>query len=108
MTQLLKVADVTMRFGGIVALDGVTFSIASGRIAGLIGPNGAGKTTLFNCLSRLYRPARGDIRLDGRSLGDCTAFDIAGLGIGRTFQSPTLFDSMSVLDNVKEIGRAHV
>src|ERR1051326_7154919 len=106
MTQLLEVADVTMRFGGIVALDGVTFSIASGRIAGLIGPNGAGKTTLFNCLSRLYRPARGDIRLQGRSLADCTEFDIAGLGIGRTFQSPTLFDSMSVLDNVKVGGHA--
>src|ERR1051326_875263 len=106
MTQLLEVADVTMRFGGIVALDGVTFSIASGRIAGLIGPNGAGKTTLFNCLSRLYRPARGDIRLQGRSLADCTEFDIAGLGIGRTFQSPTLFDSMSVLDNVKVGGYA--
>ena len=104
--QLLEVANVTMRFGGIVALEGVTFSIAAGRIAGLIGPNGAGKTTLFNCLSRLYRPAHGDIRLQGRSLADCTAFDIAGLGIGRTFQSPTLFDSMSVLDNVKVGGHA--
>jgi len=104
--QLLEVADVTMRFGGIVALDGVTFSIAAGRIAGLIGPNGAGKTTLFNCLSRLYRPVRGDIRLQGRSLADCAAFDIAALGIGRTFQSPTLFDSMSVLDNVKVGGHA--
>ena len=104
--QLLEVADVTMRFGGIVALDGVTFSIAAGRIAGLIGPNGAGKTTLFNCLSRLYRPAHGDIRLNGRSLADCAAFDIAALGIGRTFQSPTLFDSLSVLDNVKVGGHA--
>jgi branched-chain amino acid transport system ATP-binding protein len=104
--QLLEVADVTMRFGGIVALDGVTFSVATGRIAGLIGPNGAGKTTLFNCLSRLYRPAHGDIRLNGRSLNDCTPSDIAALGIGRTFQSPTLFDSMSVLDNVKVGGHA--
>jgi branched-chain amino acid transport system ATP-binding protein len=99
--QLLEVANVTMRFGGIVALDGVTFAVAAGRIAGLIGPNGAGKTTLFNCLSRLYRPAHGDIRLNGRSLNDCAPSDIAGLGIGRTFQSPTLFDSLSVLDNVK-------
>jgi branched-chain amino acid transport system ATP-binding protein len=99
--RLLEVADVTMRFGGIVALDGVTFSVAPGRITGLIGPNGAGKTTLFNCLSRLYRPAHGDIRLNGRSLAACAPADIAGLGIGRTFQSPTLFDSLSVLDNVK-------
>ena len=73
----------------------------AGRIVGLIGPNGAGKTTLFNCLSRLYRPARGDIRLNGQSLRRCAASDIAALGIGRTFQASTLFTSMSVLDNVK-------
>jgi len=99
--QLLEIADVTMRFGGIVALDAVNFSVKKGRIVGLIGPNGAGKTTLFNCLSRLYRPAHGDIRLNGRSLGRCAPSDIAALGIGRTFQAPTLFASMSVLDNVK-------
>jgi len=98
---LLTIADVTMRFGGIVALEAVTFSASEGRIVGLIGPNGAGKTTLFNCLSRLYRPMRGDIRLKGRSLGRCAPSDIAALGICRTFQSPTLFASMSVLDNVK-------
>jgi len=98
---LLAIADVTMRFGGIVALEAVTFSVSEGRIVGLIGPNGAGKTTLFNCLSRLYRPMRGDIRLKGRSLGRCAPSDIAALGICRTFQSPTLFASMSVLDNVK-------
>jgi len=98
---LLEIDDVTLRFGGIVALDGVTFSVAQGRIVGLIGPNGAGKTTLFNCLSRIYRPHRGDIRLNGRSLRRCAASDIAALGVGRTFQSPALFDSMSVIDNVK-------
>jgi branched-chain amino acid transport system ATP-binding protein len=98
---LLEIVDLNMRFGGIVALEGVNFSVASGRIAGLIGPNGAGKTTLFNCLSRLYRPMRGDIRLNGRSLNRCAASDIAALGVGRTFQAPTLFGSMSVLDNVK-------
>jgi branched-chain amino acid transport system ATP-binding protein len=98
---LLEIADVTMRFGGIVALEGVTFAIAAGRIVGLIGPNGAGKTTLFNCLSRLYRPVRGDIRLNGHSLQRCAPSDIAALGVGRTFQAPTLFASMSVLDNVK-------
>jgi len=98
---LLQIDDVTMRFGGIVALDGVSFSVPRGRIVGLIGPNGAGKTTLFNCLSRLYRPNCGDIRLDGRSLSRCAASDIAALGIGRTFQAPALFESMSVIDNVK-------
>ena len=90
-----------MRFGGIVALDAVSFSVDKGRIVGLIGPNGAGKTTLFNCLSRLYRQVRGDIRLNGQSLRRCAPSDIAALGVGRTFQAPTLFASMSVLDNVK-------
>jgi len=98
---LLEIADVTMRFGGIVALEAVTFSVRKGRIVGLIGPNGAGKTTLFNCLSRLYRQMHGDIRLNGQSLGRCAPSDIAALGVGRTFQAPTLFTSMSVLDNVK-------
>jgi branched-chain amino acid transport system ATP-binding protein len=98
---LLEIDGVTMRFGGIVALEGVTFSVARGRIVGLIGPNGAGKTTLFNCLSRLYLPERGDIRLNGRSLRRCAASDIAALGVGRTFQNPALFGSMSVIDNVK-------
>ena len=98
---LLEIADLTMHFGGIVALEGVTFAVAAGRIVGLIGPNGAGKTTLFNCLSRLYRPVRGDIRLNGRSLQHCKPSDIAASGIGRTFQAPTLFASMSVVDNVK-------
>jgi branched-chain amino acid transport system ATP-binding protein len=99
--HLLEIADLTMRFGGIVALEGVTFSVDKGRIVGLIGPNGAGKTTLFNCLSRLYRQVRGDIRLNGQSLRRSAPSDIAALGVGRTFQAPTLFASMSVLDNVK-------
>jgi branched-chain amino acid transport system ATP-binding protein len=98
---LLEIASVAMHFGGIVALDDVSFTVARGRIVGLIGPNGAGKTTLFNCLSRLYRPARGDIRLNGRTLRGCAPSDIAALGVGRTFQASTLFASMSVLDNVK-------
>jgi len=100
-SPLLEIARLAMHFGGIVALDDVTFSVAKGRIVGLIGPNGAGKTTLFNCLSRLYRPAQGDIRLSGQSLRRCAPADIAALGIGRTFQASTLFASMSVLDNVK-------
>ena len=103
---LLEIAQLTMRFGGIVALENVSFTVSNGRIAGLIGPNGAGKTTLFNCLSRLYRSERGDIRLNGRSLRRCAASDIAAIGIGRTFQSPALFASMTVLDNVKVGGHA--
>src|SRR3984893_15400736 len=98
---LLQIAHLTMRFGGIVALDDVNFAVSEGRIVGLIGPNGAGKTTLFNCLSRLYRPERGDICLNGTALRHCAPSDIAAKGMGRTFQSPALFASMSVLDNVK-------
>jgi branched-chain amino acid transport system ATP-binding protein len=99
--QLLEIAHLMMRFGGIVALDDVSFAVGQGRIVGLIGPNGAGKTTLFNCLSRLYRPERGDIRLNGKSLQHCAPSDIAAMGVGRTFQSPALFASLSVVDNVK-------
>lgn len=98
---LLEIAQLSVRFGGIVALEDVSFSVAEGQITGLIGPNGAGKTTLFNCLSRLYRPWRGDIRFDGRSLLALPRCNIAACGIGRTFQSPALFDSMTVVDNVK-------
>jgi len=97
---LLRVQDVRVRFGGIVALDGVSFGVAPGRIVGLIGPNGAGKTTLFNCVSRLYECDAGEIAFDGASLLAAARHEIAGLGIGRTFQNLALFRSMSVLDNV--------
>jgi branched-chain amino acid transport system ATP-binding protein len=98
---LLSVRDVTVRFGGIIALDGVTFDVLPGQIAGLIGPNGAGKTTLFNCLSRLYIPNSGDILFAGRSIMKSPRHAIASIGMGRTFQNVALFDNMSVLDNVK-------
>ncbi len=101
---LLSVRDVGVRFGGIVALDGVSFDVAPGHIVGLIGPNGAGKTTLFNCLSRLYECDRGDIRFGSQSLRQVPRHGIAALGIGRTFQNLALFRSMTVLDNVM-IGR---
>ncbi|TAK82154.1 MAG: ABC transporter ATP-binding protein [Betaproteobacteria bacterium] len=97
---LLEVRDVAVRFGGIVALDGVSFDVEPGSIVGLIGPNGAGKTTLFNCVSRLYACDRGDIVFDGGSLLALPRHRIAGAGIGRTFQNVALFRSMTVLDNV--------
>ena len=98
---LLSVRNVSVRFGGIVALDGVSFDVAPGMIAGLIGPNGAGKTTLFNCLSRLYIPDEGDIQFEGRSILGMPRHAIPEIGIGRTFQNVALFDRMSVLDNIK-------
>ncbi len=98
--SLLAVTGVSVRFGGIVALDGISFEIARGQIAGLIGPNGAGKTTLFNCLSRLYRCNSGEIEFDGRPLLAIPRHRIAALGVGRTFQNLALFRTMTVQDNV--------
>jgi branched-chain amino acid transport system ATP-binding protein len=99
-SSLLAVAGVSVHFGGIVALDGVSFDIAAGQVAGLIGPNGAGKTTLFNCLSRLYRWNQGAILFDGRPLLSIPRHGIAAAGIGRTFQNLALFRTMTVRDNV--------
>ena len=98
---LLEVRDVALRFGGIVALDGVSFDLEAGQILGLIGPNGAGKTTLFNCLSRLYTPNHGDILFEGSSLLGRPPHRIAEIGIARTFQNLALFPRQSVLDNVR-------
>ncbi len=98
---LLTVRDVAVHFGGIVALDGVSFDLAPGQLLGLIGPNGAGKTTLFNCLSRLYVPAAGDILFKGRSILDVPPHRIVDIGISRTFQNLALFGRMSVLDNIR-------
>src|SRR5215813_13489997 len=100
-SPLLSVRDVSVRFGGIVALDGITFDVLAGQVAGLIGPNGAGKTTLFNCLSRLYTPVRGDILFEGRSILGLPTHGIVDIGISRTFQNLALFSRMSVLDNVR-------
>src|ERR1700742_2606462 len=98
-TPLLAVHDVSVVFGGIVALNGISFDMQRGQILGLIGPNGAGKTTLFNCLSRLYQPSKGDILMEGRSILKRPAYKIAEIGIGRTFQNVALFSNLSVLDN---------
>jgi branched-chain amino acid transport system ATP-binding protein len=101
LAPLLAIRDVSVVFGGIVALNGVSFDLHKGKILGLIGPNGAGKTTLFNCLSRLYQPSKGDILLEGASILTRPAHKIAEIGIGRTFQNVALFPNLSVLDNVR-------
>ena len=97
---LLSVRDVSVHFGGIQALNAISFDVGPGQIVGLIGPNGAGKTTLFNCLSRLYTPNAGAIAFQGRSILGMQPHEIAAAGIGRTFQNLALFERMSVLDNV--------
>ena len=97
---LLSVQGVTVRFGGITALDAVGFDVAKGGVCGLIGPNGAGKTTLFNCLSRLYSYESGDILFEGKSITNVPVHQMAGLGIGRTFQNLAMFGTMSVRQNI--------
>ena len=97
---LLSVRDVTVKFGGITALDAVGFDVAPGSICGLIGPNGAGKTTLFNCMSRLYSYESGDILFEGQSITATPTHKVAGLGLGRTFQNLAMFASMPVRENI--------
>ncbi len=97
---LLEVQEITVRFGGVIALDGLSFEIDEGQICGLIGPNGAGKTTLFNVVSRIYQPTGGRLMFDGENLLDVPAHGIARRGIARTFQNLALFPTMTLLDNV--------
>jgi branched-chain amino acid transport system ATP-binding protein len=103
---VLRVEDVTVRFGGVTALDGPSFAVPAGSVCGLIGPNGAGKTTLFNCVSRLYTPVAGSISYQGDELLAMPAHRIAPLGIARTFQNVGLVPSLSVRENVM-VGAHH-
>jgi branched-chain amino acid transport system ATP-binding protein len=97
---LLEVDDVTIRFGGVVALDAVSFDIKQGEILGLIGPNGAGKTTCFNVMTGVYQATSGQIRFDGQPLAKRKRHSITKLGIARTFQNIRLFKAMTALENV--------
>jgi len=97
---LLEVRNVTRRFGGIVALDDVSFDVAEGEIVGLIGPNGAGKTTAFNVITRLYAPSSGELLFEGESLLATPPHGVVRRGIARTFQNLELFKTMTVRENV--------
>jgi len=101
---LLRATDLSVRFGGVLAVNQVSFDVQRGEVFTLIGPNGAGKTTVFNLISRLYTPTAGAITFDGRNLADHAPHDIARLGIARTFQNIELFEHASVLQNLL-IGR---
>jgi branched-chain amino acid transport system ATP-binding protein len=105
VAALLEVENVSRRFGGVVALDGVSLDAGENEIVGLIGPNGAGKTTLFNVVTRLYRPDSGELRFADRSLLRTPPHRIVRCGIARTFQNVELFDSMTVRENVRVGGR---
>ena len=97
---LLDVEDLSIRFGGILALDGVSFSVEKGEIFSIIGPNGAGKTTVFNCITRVYEPIKGSIRCNDRDLMTMQPHQVISNGVARTFQNVELFSSMSVMDNL--------
>jgi branched-chain amino acid transport system ATP-binding protein len=97
---ILEISGVTKRFGGLTAVNNVTFSVDAGEIFGLIGPNGAGKTTLLSCLAGDLRPNGGSVRFDGRDTTGLPADRMCRLGIGRTFQIPRPFPHMTVLENV--------
>ena len=101
MAALLSVENVTRRFGGVVALDDVSFDVPAGEIVGLIGPNGAGKTTAFNVITRLYRPDEGRVVFDGHDLLRTPVHRVVKRGVARTFQNVALWPTLSVLDNVK-------
>jgi branched-chain amino acid transport system ATP-binding protein len=100
MSALLEIDNVTLRFGGVVAVNQVSFNVEEGEVFALVGPNGAGKSTLFNLISRIYDPAEGDIRFDGKSILDKAPHDIARLGIARTFQNIELFEQATVMQNL--------
>jgi branched-chain amino acid transport system ATP-binding protein len=100
MSALLEVENVVRHFGGVRALDGVSFSVEEGEIVCIIGPNGAGKTTLFNVISGVLRPSSGDVRFQGRSLIGVPSHRIAAAGIARTYQAVRPFAKLSVLENV--------
>ena len=100
MSVLLKVENVTMRFGGLVALNDVSFSLEKGSVLAVIGPNGAGKTTLFNVVTGVYKPTSGRVTFDGADITGKPSYKVVQRGIARTFQSSRLFSDLSVLDNV--------
>src|ERR1700720_3074224 len=97
---LLEGRELSVRFGGVVALDRVSFSVDAGEVVALIGPNGAGKTTLFNVVTRVYRPSSGAVLVDGQPVSRIPAHHVVRHGLARTFQNVALFRSMTVLENV--------
>jgi branched-chain amino acid transport system ATP-binding protein len=106
-TPILELRGVSLGFGGLAVLDALDLHVDDGEIVSVIGPNGAGKTTLFNLISGIYRPDVGDILLDGESIVGLTSHEIAGRGIGRTFQTLRLFLNMTVRENVMAASYSH-
>ncbi len=106
--NLLEVKNITMQFGGLKAVDSLSFSIPKGQLAGLIGPNGAGKTTVFNILTGVYQPTKGEILLNNENLVGKKTYQISDLGMTRTFQNIRLFKNLTVLENVLIATHQHI
>jgi branched-chain amino acid transport system ATP-binding protein len=106
MTPVLEVAHIRKRFGGITAVDGVSFEVREGEILGIIGPNGCGKSTLFNCILGQLQPSEGGVKLDGRTTTGMRPCDLNRLGVSRTFQLLQIFPRLSVRDNLILAGRS--
>jgi branched-chain amino acid transport system ATP-binding protein len=100
MSDAIEIDALTLRFGGVTALDDVSFQVASNSLTALIGPNGAGKTSLFNCLSGIYKPTSGTISVGGQAINGLKQHKIARMGVARTFQTPALFAGLTVLENL--------
>jgi branched-chain amino acid transport system ATP-binding protein len=107
MSALMSVHNLSKRFGGIVAVDGVSFEVNRGEILGIIGPNGSGKSTLFNCILGQLKPTAGEVRLDGRAVTGMRACDLSRLGLARTFQLLQVFPQLTVRDNLILAGQEH-
>jgi branched-chain amino acid transport system ATP-binding protein len=108
VTQVLEVRDVSIRFGGLQALDSVSIDVGEWEIVGLIGPNGAGKTTFFNCLMSIYKPDKGKVVYRGKDITRLATYKKAAMGLGRTWQNLGVIPSLTVLDNVLTAQHAHV
>jgi branched-chain amino acid transport system ATP-binding protein len=107
MTALLSVHNLSKRFGGIVAIDGVSLDVAKGEILGVVGPSGSGKSTLFNCMLGQLKPSAGEVRLDGRLITGMRPCDVSRLGVARTFQTLQIFPKLTVRDNLILAGQEH-
>lgn len=107
MTAVLEVSNLSKAFGGIVAVDGVSFDVRAGEILGIIGPNGSGKSTLFNCVLGQLQPSAGEVRIDGKRATGMRPCDLNRLGVSRTFQLLQVFPQLSVRDNLILAGQEH-
>ena len=108
MSSVISFKDVSLNFGGVQALDGISFDIEEGSLFAIIGPNGAGKTSLFNCISGIYKPTSGIVEYNGETIEGMRPDEIANMGVARTFQNIELFENMTVLDNILIGAHRHI